>query len=185
MSKDLQECNSDRFPALAAISSASRLVLHPEQHTDPVREPDTEREYLATCQKIEQLLERKRRSQEESVDVSALHQELCLIGSRIQREPNDRSHEEDYASVLGRVKESLWRKTEAESLKGEFQKLHFELLTLGHKLGFERPQMPAPSATTLSIDRLDTSSVDDINLSDVERQLAQLQAQIRGLHDHR
>lgn len=178
---ELQEHAADRFPARASFPNA-RLAFHPaEEHEEPSAPPrqmDAERQYLATCQKLEQLVERKRRSEEETVDIASLHQELCLIGTRIQREPNDRSHEEDYLAVLHRVKESLWRKIEAEDLKGEFQKLHFELLSLGHKLGFEH-------ARPASIEPALTLQPDDMNLSDVERQIAELQAQIRGLHDHR
>src|SRR5882724_8460905 len=107
MPKDPQEHTADRFPTLGALSNASRLAIHPaeehDEHTAPARQLDAEREYLATCQKLEQLMERKRRSEEETVDVSSLHQELCLIGTRIQREPNDRSHEEDYLAVLHQV----------------------------------------------------------------------------------
>ena len=189
MPKDIQEHTADRFAPIGALSSVSRLALHTadeqQEHSAPPKQQDIEREYLATCQKLEQLVERKRRSEEETVDVASLHQELCLIGSRIQREPDDRSHEEDYLAVLHRVKESLWRKLEAEDLKGEFQKLHFELLNLGHKLGFERPQhSPMPTAPPPKA-WLESNSADDMNLSDVERQIAELQAQIRSLHDHR
>ena len=138
---------------------------------------EAERDYLATCLKLEQMIERKRRSEEIKTDLPSLHQELCLIGTRIQREPYDRSHEEDYLAVLTQVKESLWRKIEAEDLKGEFQKLHFELLGLGHKLGFEQVRSCVPHAVP--------DFGEDLNLSEVERQIAELQAQIRGLHDHR
>ena len=184
MLKDLPEQNADRFAPLGAVSNTSRLALHTaDEHGErskPAQPPDIERDYLATCQKLEQLVERKRRAEEETVDVASLHQELCLIGSRIQREPDDPCHAEDYLAVLRRVKESLWRKIEAEDLKGEFQKLHFDLLGLGHKLGFERPQ-PAPAPNV----PFAPPSIDDMNLGDVERQIAELQAQIRSLHDHR
>ena len=184
MPKDLTDHSADRLAPLAALSNASRLALHTaeahEEHSKPERQPDIERDYLATCQKLEQLVERKRRAEEETVDVPSLHQELCLIGSRIQREPFDHSHEEDYLAVLRRVKESLWRKIEAEDLRGEFQKLHFELLGLGHKLGFERPQ-PSPAENV----PFDPHPADEMNLGDVERQIAELQAQIRSLHEHR
>jgi hypothetical protein len=185
MPKDLQEFINDRLSPLAALSNASRLTLHAaEEAALPVRVDkkivEAERDYLAMCQKLEQLVERKRRAEEETVDVAALHQELCLIGSRIQREPHDRAHEEDYLSVLRRTKETLWHKIEAEDLKGEFQKLHFELLTLGHILGFERSTVEQPSSDTF-----DSVPPEEMNLSDVERQIADLQAQIRGLHDQR
>jgi len=164
---------------------ATRVALRPSPGDDSsVKQSiDLERLYLDVSQKLEQLLERKQRAVEETVDVAGLHQELSMIGSRIQREPDDPSHEEDYITVLRRVKESLWRKIEAEDLKGEFQKLHFELLGLGHKLGFDRPaptpqREPKPS---LSIERL-ADDPDEMNLGDVERQIAELQAQLRSLH---
>ena len=181
MPKDLQDQIADRLAGRSPFSS-SRLALHPadEHHepSPPTRQSDAERDYLATCQKLEQLIERKRRSEEETTDVAGLHQELSLIGTRIQREPQDRSYEEDYLAILHQVKESLWRKIEAEDLKGEFQELHFELLSLGHKLGFEQSRAN-PTLPTIPQD------LDEMNLSDVERQIAELQAQIRSLHDHR
>jgi len=178
MQKDLQEFINDRLSPLSALSNAPRFETDQPSKPDK-RVGELEREYLATCQKLEQLVERKRRAEHESGDVASLHQELCLIGSRIQREPNDSGHEEDYLSVLRRIKETLRSKIEAEDLKGEFQKLHFELLGLGHKLEFERP--PADREPE---DDFVPVHTDEMNLSDVERQIAELQAQIRSLHDH-
>jgi hypothetical protein len=191
----------ERPSPLAAPTTSTRPGLRlPDEPFNLPAPPDklidTERDYLASCQKLEQLIERKQRAVEETVDVAALHQELCLIGSRIQREPNDPSHEDDYAAVLRRVKESLWRKIEAEDLKGEFQKLHFELLGLGHRLGFDAspdvpdsPSFRPPAARSVMTEAhrvpFNADSADEINLGDVERQIADLQAQIRGLHDHR
>jgi hypothetical protein len=175
MPKDLQDFINDRLSPLGALSTASRLG---SPSAEPPDKPsaDVERDYLNTCQKLEQLIERKQHAQVDTSDIAHLHQELGLIGSRIQREPKQSSHEEDYLSVLKRIKESLWKKIEAEDLKGEFQKLHFELLNLGHKLGFER---------TLAIhESNDEFSPDEMNLSDVERQIAELQAQIRSLHNN-
>ena len=172
MAKELQ----DHFNRLS-LHSADEPKEQPAAELD---QSDHERSYLATCQKLEQLIERKRRAEQETVDVASLHQELCLIGSRIQREPDDASHEEDYLAVLRRVKESLWRKLEAEELKGEFLKLHFELLGFGHRLGLERAK-PA----SIQRDQFEPEFPEDMNLSDVERQIAELQAQIRGLHEHR
>ena len=184
MLKDLPDHNA--FGARSALAAAPRLAKHASEEVAPARQLDAERDYLATCQKLEQLVERKRRSEEEIADVSTLHQELCLIGTRIQREPSERSHEEDYLAVLQQVKESLWRKIEAEDLKGEFQKLHFELLNLGHKLGYERPQRLGSQSPPLPMDkeRFEAIVVDDMHLGDVERQIAELQAQLRSLHDH-
>jgi hypothetical protein len=156
--------------------------LHDPAH--PTSLAQLERDYLATCQKLEQLVERKRHAEQESLDVATLHHELCLIGSRIQRDPADASHEEDYLAVLRRIKETLWRKIEAEDLKGEFQKLHFELLGLGHKLNFERSAAANPPIDFPAFDFPKLSS-EELNLTEVERQIAELQAQIRGLHDHR
>ena len=184
MPNELQELNTfpERLSPLNALSQATRTRLHAAAEPD-VPEPhhaDIEREYLNSCQKMEQLIERKQRAAQESDDVPGLHRELSLIGSRIQRSPDDASHEEDYLSVLRRVKESLWRKLEAEELKGEFQKLHFELLGLGHKLGFDRAQPEAETAVLY-----ETEPSEEMSLGDVERQIADLQAQIRSLHDHR
>jgi hypothetical protein len=186
MPKDLPDLTThpERFSPLNALSQATRSRLHAAAEpaeTAPEPATDIEREYLNNCQKLEQLLERKQRAAHETDDVVSLHQELCLIGSRIQRNPEDPSHEEDYLAVLRRVKESLWRKLEAEELKGEFQKLHFELLGLGHRLGFERP--PISAAPTDPFQEPDMN--DDMSLGEVERQIAELQAQIRSLHDHR
>lgn len=194
MPKDLQEFTVDRF-ATRTPFPPNRPAFHPgaaSEETPPLaKQSDAEREYLATCQKLEQLIERKRRSEEEVVDVPSLHQELCLIGTRIQRESDDRSHEEDYLAVLHQVKESLWRKIEAQDLKGEFQKLHFELLSLGHKLGFEQarasplqPSFGAPQLP-LHLSSHPAPQPDEMNLGDVERQIAELQAQIRSIHDQR
>ena len=184
MPKDLDlTAFAERLAPLSALSNATRFGLQsPDPDRDAAASPvsDLERDYLATCQKLEQLVERKRRAAEETVDLRSLHQELCLIGTRIQREPDDPSHEGDYLAVLRRVKESLWRKIEAQELKGEFQKLHFELLNQGHKLGLERSP-PAPERHL----HMQPDSVDDMNLGDDERQIADLQAQIRTLHDHR
>lgn len=185
MPKDLQDQPVDRFPSLATMSNTSRLSLHTAEESKDRPSAETtlsgEREYLATCQKLEQLLERKRRAEEEVVDVRSLHQELCLIGARLQREPNDSAHEDDYLAVLKKVKETLWRKIEAYELKGEFQRLHFELLNCGHELGLERTQ-PTPA---MEENQFDATPPGDMNLSEVERQLAQLQQQIRSLHELR
>jgi hypothetical protein len=182
MQKELIADHLSTLPA--AFPGPSRIGLHisTEPGVRPGTEPEfagLEREYLATCQKIEQLVERKQEAAAETIDVAGLHQELSLIGSRIQREPDDRSHEEDYISVLKRVKESLWRKMEADELKGEFQKLHFELLGLGHRLGFDEAR-----AALDPLSEFDGNAEEDMNLGDVERQIADLQAQIRSLHNH-
>ena len=185
MQEDLPDHTSDRFTALATMSTASRAGLHAaEEHNEGSnadQPPDTERQYLATCQKLEQLLERKRHAEENVDDVASLHQEICLIGSRLQREPKDPGHEDDYLAVLKRVKETLWRKIEAQELGGEFHKLHFELLRQGHKLGLERPLPQVPTQRA----QLDGLAPDVMNLSDVERQIGELQMQIRSLHEHR
>lgn len=184
MQKDLQDYTSDRFTALATMSHASRAGLHAageqNERSSADESPETEREYLATCQKLEQLLERKRRSEDEVDDVGSLHQEICLIGSRLQREPNHSGHEDDYLAVLKRVKETLWRKIEAQELGGEFHKLHFELLSKGHKLGLERPLPQGPAQRA----QFDGLAPDAMNLSDLERQIGELQMQIHSLHEH-
>ncbi|HEY3741766.1 MAG TPA: hypothetical protein VGL53_18065 [Bryobacteraceae bacterium] len=187
-----KEIITDRIASLSALSHASRMAATSPEEPSDSQSSDLEREYLSTCQKLEQLVERKQRAYGEMDDVSDLHQELSLIGSRIQREPEDRSHEDDYLAVLRRVRESLGRRIEAEDLKGEFQKSHFELLGLGHKLGFDRSAPPAepkndfkrPGAFPMTSAEFDQGATDEMNLSDVERQIAELQAQIRSLHSH-
>lgn len=179
-----KEIITDRIASLSALSHASRMASPEPQGGD------SEREYLSTCEKLEELVARKQRAYGDTDDVSELHQELSLIGSRIQREPEDRGHEDDYLAVLGRVRESLGRRIEAEDLKGEFQKLHFELLGIGHKLGFDRSTPPSEPkgdfkrAFPVTANDFDTGATDEMNLGDVERQIAELQAQIRSLHSH-
>jgi hypothetical protein len=173
--------------SLSSLINASRMDLHAAEEptarpASPEKPPTAglAREYLATCQKLEQLVERKQRVAEEMVDTASIHQELCLIGTRIQREPDDRSHEEDYIAVLKKAKDSILKRIEADDLKGEFQKLHFQLLGFGHKLGFDHSS-PTPADLESEYDE---AGADDMNLSDVERQIAELQAQIRSLHNH-
>ena len=157
-----------RFSLVAGSNKADLAVRTAEFE-------ETERHYLATCQKIDELLERKRRSEDETVDIAPLHQELSLIGGRLQLESRERRHEDEYRAVLQQIKEALWRKIEAAELSREFQKLHVEMVGLGHKLGFTQVEPPAST-------KLHAFQSDDIKLIEVERRIADLQSQIRGLH---
>ena len=65
MPKDLQDHTADRFTPLGALSNAaSRLSLHTAEEHQELSALDLERHYLAACQKLEQLVERKRRAEE-------------------------------------------------------------------------------------------------------------------------
>ena len=150
---------------------------------------ELERNYLTACQRIEELLERKKHLVEESNDLASLHQELDMIGSRIQRNPRDESQDEDYLAVVRRAKECLWRQMESEQIRGEFQTLHFELLGLGQRLGYQGvPPAPIPvaqhaarrAAPTPITSTLDEESP-ETGMDMVERQIAELQNRIRGL----
>jgi hypothetical protein len=161
---------------------------------------ELERTYLNTCQRIEELLERKKRLAEEPNDVSALHQELVLLGSRIQNKAADPGQDDDYLAVIRRAKECLWRKLESTQVRGEFQALHFELLGLGQRLGYAETPPAASSrsggliakrATPIAVaasaaDPVDIEDLDsaEAGLDAVERQIAELQNRILGLQRH-
>src|SRR5664279_3159097 len=82
---------------------------------------ELERAYLAACQRAEELIERKKSLVEEPNDIASLHQELDLIGSRIQRHPNDPTQDEDYLAVVRRARDCLRRNLESEQIRGDFQ----------------------------------------------------------------
>lgn len=179
-----------------------------EQVTAPQTEDGGEDSYLRVCQKLEELIEHKRSALAEIPDARILHRDLLLIGARMEYEPDVAAHEEDYLNVLKRLQKSFHRRSEARQLRREFLEFHRQLIDLGRQVGLEEPvpqltRLPVPlepppishppPATviqTRAVKEPPAASFgepidEDLNLNEIEKQISELQAQIRNLHENR
>jgi hypothetical protein len=139
---------------------------------------DFELDYLAACQRLVDALEAKNQLNVVGGELADAHQALLSIGDRINRDPDDRSHEYDYLAALQRAMDELDKKNQMNAAAADFSELHAELVRIGRRLGYDRSVAASDEFNGFSAD---SDFGEGGGFNDMERQIAELQAQIRSM----